>query len=69
MKPYKIEYFGKEPFCVIYTSIAENRKGEIIEELSNQFLSYKKYKLNQDKDYTPLEKKEDTKKENICISF
>jgi hypothetical protein len=57
-KPYKIEYFGNEPFYTIYTSIVNNRKGEIVEEISNHFLSYKKYVIKQNRDYSPWEKTE-----------
>ena len=69
MKPYKIEYFGKDPFYTIYTSLVNNRKEEIVEELSNHYLSYKKYVIKQNRDYTPWEKTPHTRKKTFVYDF
>ena len=68
-KPYKIEYFGNEPFYTIYASIVNNNKGEIVEDCSNHFLSYKKYVLKQNRDYSPWEKTEHTRKKTFVYAF
>ena len=68
-KPYKIEYFGKEPFYTIYSSISNNRHGDIVEECSNHFLSFKKYVLKQNRDYTPWEKTPHTRKKTFVYAF
>ena len=69
MKPYKIEYFGNDPFYTIYTSIVNNKKAEIVEELSNHYLSHKKYVLKQNRDYTPWEKTPHTRKKTFVYAF
>ena len=68
-KLYDITYFGGSPFYTVYNTIVKDRKAEIVEECSNHYLSFKKYKLKKSFDYKPWEKTPHTRKKTFVYAF